>query len=263
MERRSFLLGGVAAGVTAVAGVRTEQRVRPGPPAPRSARPYGGRTGELSTRVVWHAGSSTTRVALTLDDGPSPRWTPQVLDLLAHHGARATFFVVGAQAQRHPDLVRRAVDEGHEIASHTWSHADLTRLSPDAVRDELERTSELLAGLTGRPPALVRPPWGHIDAVGLLAAAELGAGVVMWSELVRASHAADDLAATLHDVRPGSVVLAHDGGPTPSGAEMRALEDLLRGLTARGQALDTVSGLLDDPDPDPTVALVAHPSRPS
>ena len=112
---------------------------------------------------------------------------------------------------------------------------------------------------------LVRPPWGRVDPVGLMAAAELGCDVVMWSELVRGADAAADLAQALRDVRPGSVLLAHDGGPTPTLAEVRAVDTLVSTLRERGYSLETVTDLLR-PDPPAAghsagVAAVALPSQ--
>jgi peptidoglycan/xylan/chitin deacetylase (PgdA/CDA1 family) len=251
VERRSFLMGGAAVSAAALAGRSGLDRLdRLGSlvPEPRSDRPHGGHTGALGTRVVWHAAPEARRVALTFDDGPDPRWTPLVLALLARHHVPATFYVVGKRADRHLDLLRRTAAEGHEIGNHTWSHADLCRAAPDVVREELVRTAELVERSTGVAPASVRPPWGHVDAVGLLAAAELGCDVVLWSELVRAGAAESDLAASLRDVRPGSVVLAHDGGPTPTTGELDAVERLVVGLQEDGYAFTTVAALLrDDP----------------
>lgn len=246
VERRSFLLGGAALSAAALAGRSGLDRLRPPGPAPRSDRPHGGQTGALGTQVVWHAAPDDRRVALTFDDGPDPRWTPRVLELLARHRVPATFYVVGERAERHADLLRRTVAAGHEIGNHTWSHTDLCRAAPEVVREELSRTAEVVERLTGTAPASVRPPWGYVDAVGLLAAARLGCDVVLWSELIRASAAEDDLAQALRDVRPGSVVLAHDGGPTPTAGELDAVERLVVGLLEDGYAFSTVADLLRD-----------------
>lgn len=249
MERRSFLLGGAASAAVALVGGQTADLVRPATPAPRSDRPHGGRDGKVDTRVVWHTAPPTRRVALTFDDGPDPRWTPLVLDLLARHGVAATFYVVGRRAHQHRDLLQRVVAAGHEIGNHSWSHVDLCRVDSATVRDELHRTAEAVEGITGTAPRTVRPPWGHIDAVGLLAAAELGCTVALWSELVRADDPSGSLAEALRDVRPGSVLLAHDGGPTPDAALVAAVETLVGALRDRGYTFGTVSDLLAEEVP--------------
>ena len=259
MDRRGFFRHGAVLGAVGVASSLTTRRAAP--PAPRSDEPLGARTGAVATSVVWRTEPATPSVALTFDDGPDPRWTPRVLDLLARHRARATFYVVGSRAEQHPDLLRRVVDAGHELGNHSWSHTDLATAPPEVVRAELTRTAEVVQSLTGVRMASVRPPWGHIDPVGLLTAAELGCSVVLWSELVRASAAQVDLAHCLREVRPGSVVLAHDGGPTPNDAELVAVDALLTGLRGRGLRFDTVSDVLGArPAPAPLAARVALPS---
>jgi peptidoglycan/xylan/chitin deacetylase (PgdA/CDA1 family) len=100
-------------------------------------------------------------VAFTFDDGPDPVTTPQVLDLLARHGAKATFFVVGSRAAAHPELVRRIVAEGHAVGSHTYDHAHTFHFgAPGRQRAEVERGIAAVAAVTGKPPTLFRPPQG-------------------------------------------------------------------------------------------------------
>jgi peptidoglycan/xylan/chitin deacetylase (PgdA/CDA1 family) len=112
------------------------------------------------------------RIGLSFDDGPS-RWTAPILELLAAHGARATFFLVGSIVEQHPDLVRRITNEGHEVGNHTWSHPKLARDCDDErIRAELSRTSELLEDILGTPPALFRAPYyDHDERVDAVAAA--------------------------------------------------------------------------------------------
>ena len=87
-------------------------------------------------------GTSGGGVALTFDDGPDPQTTPRILDTLRQHHVKATFFVVGSQVERHPDLLRRIVEEGHTIGNHTYDHADMSKLTPGQIRAELHRTQK-------------------------------------------------------------------------------------------------------------------------
>ncbi|ACZ90536.1 bifunctional polysaccharide deacetylase/glycosyltransferase family 2 protein [Streptosporangium roseum] len=103
-------------------------------------------------------------VALTFDDGPDPRWTPQLLDVLARHGAKATFFAVGARIAENPELTRRIIAEGHEIGNHTYAHADLTAVPEWRLRLELSLTQKALAGTAGMHTRLVRPPYSSSPA---------------------------------------------------------------------------------------------------
>ncbi|MFD0786375.1 polysaccharide deacetylase family protein, partial [Micromonospora azadirachtae] len=103
-------------------------------------------------------------IALTFDDGPDPRWTPQVLDVLRRHHAHATFFVVGARVNEHPELVRRILAEGHEIGSHTFTHADLSAAPAWRRELELSLTRKAIASATGRDVTLLRPPYSSLPS---------------------------------------------------------------------------------------------------
>jgi peptidoglycan-N-acetylglucosamine deacetylase len=160
VDRRGFLAGvglvavggasGAGAGTAAWLGAAAE-----GPTA-RTATPAG--PGTCAASVTFRAAPSARIVALTVDDGPTPEWTPQVLAILRQHGARAMFFRVGERALAAPDLVVQTAEAGHEQGNHTWAHDDLTQHDEAFDLGTLERTHELLANLTGRPPTLCRPP---------------------------------------------------------------------------------------------------------
>jgi peptidoglycan/xylan/chitin deacetylase (PgdA/CDA1 family) len=155
-------------------------------------------------------------IALTFDDGPDPRGTPAVLDALAHAGATATFFVIAPQAEREPELVRRIGDEGHVLAVHCDIHVRHTELGYDGVVDDLERALARLDRLAMRP-SLWRTPWGVTEPWTQTIADEHGLSLVGWdvdSHDWRGDRAADMFAATRPGLRPGAIVLAHDGiGP--------------------------------------------------
>ena len=246
MERRRFISGvglvtaGGAAG--AGAGIAAEKVISAEGPTARTARPAG--AGQYAATVTFRTAPSARLVALTIDDGPTREWTPQVLKILRRHDAMATFFRVGERAQAAPDLVRRTADEGHEQGNHTWAHDDLTQHGEAFDRETLERTQELLARLTGRAPTLCRPPYGRIDSVGLAACASLHCGVTLWSQHVTGSNARADVDVILHQATPGSIALAHDGGPEPNLSLMRQLDRLVASMTDAGYRFVTVSELL-------------------
>jgi peptidoglycan-N-acetylglucosamine deacetylase len=98
------------------------------------------------------------KIAMTFDDGPHPILTPRLLDILKARGIKATFFLIGQNAAAHPDIVRRIAAEGHEIGNHSWSHRQLTKLNPAALRQELERTSSTIAELIGKPVLVMDHP---------------------------------------------------------------------------------------------------------
>jgi peptidoglycan-N-acetylglucosamine deacetylase len=122
-------------------------------------------------------------LALTFDDGPNPAWTPKLLDLLAGHEIRATFFLLGGFAQAEPGLVRRIAAGGHLIGNHTWSHPHLSSTPAPRVREELVRTSETLEQITGAPVRYFRPPFGARRPVVFRVARELGLTPVLWNAM--------------------------------------------------------------------------------
>lgn len=100
------------------------------------------------------------KIALTFDDGPSPVWTPVLLDGLKERGVKATFFLIGENAEQNPGIVKRMEEEGHLIGNHTYHHVELTKVSENEARAELADTSAVIAGITGKEPEYMRPPFG-------------------------------------------------------------------------------------------------------
>jgi peptidoglycan-N-acetylglucosamine deacetylase len=247
VDRRGFLAGiGLVAAGTVVgtgAGVLAEPALADAGPVARTFRPSG-QTAAFAPTVAFRTAPSEKLVALTIDDGPTEEWTPQVLAMLAKHGVRATFFVVGSRAASDPLLVQRAAHAGHDIGNHTWAHSDLTKHEDRFVRDSLERTHELIETTTGRPPTVCRPPYGRIDSVGLGACAALGYDVAMWSDHITGSNAKGDVDTVLRQVSAGSIVLAHDGGPEPNATLMAQLDRLVGSLHDAGFSFATFGQLL-------------------
>src|ERR1700719_4679706 len=103
-------------------------------------------------------------IAMTFDDGPSATLTPKLLDLLAAHHIKATFFVIGENVAEHPEIVERAAREGHEIGNHSWSHPNFGKMSDDGIRRELQKTDDVILSATGAHPILLRPPYGSITS---------------------------------------------------------------------------------------------------
>jgi peptidoglycan/xylan/chitin deacetylase (PgdA/CDA1 family) len=126
-------------------------------------------------------GNGLDEIAFTFDDGPNPRWTPLLLELLAKHNVRATFFLIGQYAAAQKSLVRETLAAGHLIGNHTWTHPNLARTSPDKTRDELKRTSAELEQITGGPIHYFRPPFGLRRPATFRIARELGLIPVTWT----------------------------------------------------------------------------------
>lgn len=153
-------------------------------------------------------------IALTYDDGPDPESTPYFLDLLAGHGRRATFFVLGKYAARHPELVDRIAREGHELAVHGWDHRCVVTKRPGRLHRELRDTAELLTGLTGDPVRWYRPPYGVLSTEALAAARAAGLRTVLWTAWGRDWEAratpARIVATAERRLAPGGTLLLHD-----------------------------------------------------
>jgi peptidoglycan-N-acetylglucosamine deacetylase len=153
-------------------------------------------------------------VALTFDDGPHPEGTPAVLDLLAEAGVTATFFLVGEQVDRRPQLAARIQAEGHEVAIHCQRHRSLLRLGPRATRDDLLRAAGTIEAATGCRLRRYRPPYGVLNAAALATAHRQGWETVLWRREGRdwqARATPDSIARRLmRRVRSGDVLLLHD-----------------------------------------------------
>ena len=204
--------------------------------------------------TLYHQGAGGEhQVALTFDDGPDPQWTPQILDILKKANAKAAFFLVGVNAEKYPALVRRIVDEGHEIGNHTYYHPNLALTWPEHVRLELNATQLLIEAITGRATTLFRPPYAAdtqpsqmSELMPLQIAQELSYLVVLenidpqdW-----AKPGADIILQRVKQQRrDGSIILLHDAGGDRS-QTVAALPKILDWLHARGDTIVSVSTLL-------------------
>ena len=192
-------------------------------------------------------------IALTFDDGPDPKWTPMILDILKKYNVKATFFLVGSQAEQYPDLVKRIVDEGHIVGNHTYTHANLAVIPQREVDLELNATQRLIESITGRSTILFRPPYNadsnptHVDELEPLDQAfELGYLVVLenidpedW-----ARPGTDVIVDRVKELRrDGSLVLLHDAGGNRQ-QTVDALPQIIEWLQTRGDQIVPLSELL-------------------
>ena len=183
-------------------------------------------------------------VAITFDDGPSSSLTPQVLDILKRHGARATFFVQGINASRNQSILARAAAEGHEIGNHTYSHIKMTGSSTERVCSEISRANSIIEAATGRKPTVMRPPYGAVNAnlVNLMYN-KFGLKTIMWNVDTRDwQHPGVGVVVqrAVGGATPGSIILLHD----IHASTLQAVEGIVTGLQARGFELVTVSQLI-------------------
>lgn len=195
-------------------------------------------------------------VALTFDDGPNPPHTGRVLDVLARYGVPATFFCVGLHAGAHTEELARMAEAGHGVGNHTWSHPFLADLSVREFEVQLERTDEVIERVTGaRPMRLFRPPYGsRTPEIVSWLGRPAGPTTVLWDVdtedwSMPGSDAITD--TVLRDVRPGSIVLMHDGGGDRSQTG-EALPAVIEGLLERGYRFTRVDDVLGPPRSEAT-----------
>lgn len=164
--------------------------------------------------VLTHPKAARPALYLTFDDGPDPVHTPLLLDLLAKHDACATFFVIGQNAERHPQLMRDIVAAGHRLGNHSWSHPRVERLRTTELRAEIERTHALLQSFDGAPRHDFRPPHGSMPARMLLDCALRSHRIAYWTydSLDYSHREPHQLVACMreHPVRAGEIILMHD-----------------------------------------------------
>lgn len=206
-------------------------------------RRYYEQTGE----VVWEIKTNEKIVAITFDDGPDAKYTSQVLDLLAEYGAKATFFIIGKNAEKNPEVVLRQYEEGHELANHTYTHPWTT--STIKLDKELKQTNEVIFSITGFRPTLFRPVGGQYTDAMIDTAVKNGFKVVMWSWHQDTEDWANPgvkkiVSKVLKGTRPGDVVLFHDAGGDRS-QTIKALEEILPELKRKGYHFVTISELLE------------------
>jgi peptidoglycan-N-acetylglucosamine deacetylase len=202
-----------------------------------------------SQAPVRRAPTTSPAVCLTFDDGPSSVNTPEVLDLLAQHDARGTFFVVGERIAGREALLRRMIAEGHEIGNHTYSHTLTFDLSPIALKHDLLRAADAIEAACSRRPVLARPPFGKDRRRFSAVAAECGARTILWS--IDSGDAAEVephpdavYSAVAERAEPGAIILLHDGGESRRIPTLGGCERILESLKSRGVQFATVSELL-------------------
>lgn len=183
-------------------------------------------------------------IALTFDDGPHPTNTPRLLDLLKSKNVKATFYVVGTNVRRYPEIMRRIVAEGHEIGNHTVNHPNLTKLSDDGVRKELRDCHQAIVSTTGVAPRTLRPPYGAItSAQKSWIRKEFGYPSIMWSvdpEDWKKPGSSVVTSRLVSGAGPGGILLVHDiHAPT-----IDAMPATIDQLLAKGYQFVTVTQLI-------------------
>ncbi|MDR1851099.1 MAG: polysaccharide deacetylase family protein [Propionibacteriaceae bacterium] len=167
-------------------------------------------------------------IALTIDDGPPPE-TAEVLDLFKEKGVKATFFLLGSLAKERPELVKRIYDEGHVIGNHSWDHADMNTLSTAKIKQELERTNEVIAKATGVVPSLARPPYGNKPKAYIKQVKKDGQAIIMWTidpEDWKTRSKTQNIKRIVGAAKRNSIILTHDIWPSTRAAYSSIIDKL-------------------------------------
>jgi peptidoglycan-N-acetylglucosamine deacetylase len=204
---------------------------------------------QLYGRTLTHGGDPN-QLALTFDDGPNDPWTLRLLDVLARHNARATFFMIGKYVRRRPEIARSIQAAGHEIGNHTFSHPNLIFVPAPRLRQELHDCNQALEDALGSKVELFRPPFGGRRPGVLRIAGELGLKTVMWSLTsydwsARSAEAILDKVGGRLNSGKGEIVLLHDGGHLAFGTDRSHTVEATRRMLEMnpGKRFVSVSGL--------------------
>lgn len=213
-------------------------------------------TSQILGRTLVRGPADRREVALTFDDGPAERFTGQVLDVLRRYRVPATFFCCGKNVARLPEVVRRAQADGHAVGNHTWSHPFLYLKGRQRIEDEIDRTQETIERAAGRAPSVFRPPYG-VRWFGLFPALRArGLTDVQWSDTGYDWKPEHDGAAiarlTLAKLKPGAVILLHDGREPREPADVdasttvTALPSIIEGVRRMGLEFASIERFLPE-----------------
>lgn len=203
-------------------------------------------SGIMSHSAISRVNTEEKLVALTFDDGPHPRMTEMILDVLEENDVRATFFVIGQNALYRPDIVKMTSESGHEIGNHTFSHPHISRLDEKSLCNEISEAEEAILRACGVRPRVFRPPEGACESSVMLVASKLEYNVILWSIDTRDwahSQKYDIIKNVKKNIRPGSIILFHDyiSGEAHT---VEALKELIPYLKGEGYSFVTISELM-------------------
>ncbi len=187
---------------------------------------------------------SSGAIALTFDDGPHPKLTPRLLEILKKENVRATFFMLGEQVEKFPDVAKMVADAGFEIGNHSYSHADMTKLSIEEIRNEVRKTQDAIEKAIGKKPELFRPPYGNVNAKVYDVLKDEGLEVVTWSIDPRdwdaKKSSSQVIGLVLKEGEPGGIVCIHD----IHARTVDAVPEIIGGLKAKGLQFTTAGDLV-------------------
>lgn len=195
-------------------------------------------------QVIHHGKKTNKKIALTFDDGPRPGSTEKILEILRDHNIKATFFIVGKQAEKYPHLIQRIYDEGHEIGNHTYSHKRLTKMSNKEIIEDVEKTRTVIFNQIGFIPYLFRPPGGKFNSESLGILKELNYSIVFWT-----NNSGDWMQVeknilskrVIKNTKPGTIILMHNSNYSST---LESLPEIISNLENQHYRFVTISKLI-------------------
>ncbi|AZK46938.1 polysaccharide deacetylase family protein [Paenibacillus lentus] len=213
--------------------------------------------------IVWEVPTEDKYIALTFDDGPDHRQTPQILDVLDQYNAKATFFVVGERVEKYPEIVQLQLARGHEVANHSYQHPSFRGMAKSKMQNELSKTQQIIFQATGYKAALFRSPGGFYNEELIQVSKQNDLKFILWSwhqdtKDWKAPGVNKIVKRVLSGARSGDIVLMHDYVAN-SNQTIEALKQILPELKKRGYSFVTVSELLSHKvTPDHLLEKVTH-----
>lgn len=201
-------------------------------------------------QAVFSKGTKNQKViALSFDDGPHPKYTIEILDILKEYDIKATFFVLGVHAEKYPHIIKRQVREGHEIGNHSYSHIDMRRATKKEIREEFEKTQEIIYSIANVRPKVFRPPYGNYnkEVVEIITSNDIP--IVLWTFYQDSKDWSNPgvdsiIETTLSKVQNGDIILFHDYVYKNESHTVKALKTIIPKLIEEGYEFVTVSELL-------------------
>lgn len=216
-----------------------------------TAPPENPQYGKKYPGILYYKGITYSRkIALTFDDGPDSYYTERILEVLKEHGIKATFFLIGNNIENYPDVVKKIVEDGHVIASHTWSHPNLGKANEEQIISEIKNTENIVENYTGEKMRLLRPPWGVVSDDVLRLAQDMDYKVVNWN--VDSNDWSDQnidqiLINTIPDINDDAIILFHSAGGRNQNldATVNVLLELIETLKMNGYTFVTVDEIIN------------------
>lgn len=201
----------------------------------------------VKSKPVYHCNrNNSNRIAITFDDGPHPKHTPEILDILEENNVKATFFLIGQNVKNYPDCAKRILRDGHEVGNHTYSHRVLKSLTREKIEKEITEMENQLSKIANYHPKLIRPPCGMYNDALVKTADETGYKIILWSiDTKDWAHSSTEsiVSNVVTNVRGGDIILFHDYISGEDGTP-DALKVIIPKLKSMGYEFVTVSELL-------------------